>query len=88
MENIQLLIFLGVLVLILFIVYKIYSKFKIPKIGCLALVTGGVKTGKSTFAVYLAYVNYKRARRRWKIRAFFQNLFHLPVDARAMLFRD
>lgn len=88
MENIQLLIFLGVVALGLFVVAKIYSKFKIPKIGCLALVTGGVKTGKSTFAVYLAYVNYKRARRRWKIRAFFQNLLHLPVDEEPLLYSN
>ena len=40
-----------------FVFYKISKKFKSPKVNCVSLVTGGVKTGKSTFAVYLAISN-------------------------------
>lgn len=86
--NISTFIFVAILLLLCFIAFKIYRKFKVPKLGCLALVTGGVKTGKSTFAVYLAYVNYKRAYRRWKIRRFFQNAFHMPVDEEPLLYSN
>lgn len=41
---------------------------KIPKFGNMVLVTGGIKTGKSTFSVHLALRTYKRQRRKWKIK--------------------
>lgn len=87
-NNVQTLVFLAVLILLLFLAVKIYSKFKVPKVGCLALVTGGVKTGKSTFAVYLAYVNYKRAHRRWRIRAKFQKLLHREISEEPLLYSN
>lgn len=86
--NFSLIILLLVLALALFIVYKIMSKFKVPKVGCLALVTGGVKTGKSTFAVNLAVKNYNRIHRSWKIRGFFQRLLHIPVDEEPLLYSN
>lgn len=86
--NISNLILLAVLILVLVLVLKIYRKFKVPKVGCLALVTGGVKTGKSTFAVYLAYVNYKRAYRRWKLRKVLQTVFHRRVDEEPLLYSN
>ena len=42
----------------LFFLNKVLSKFKTPKIGAVSLITGGVKTGKTTFAVNLAIKNY------------------------------
>ena len=51
--------------LILFI--KFYFKFKSPKVGAIALVTGGVKTGKSAVSVGIALSNYKRSVFNWKI---------------------
>lgn len=52
----------------IWIVNKVLSKFKIPKIGALAVVNGGVKCGKSTFAVALAIKEYKRSKRKVTIR--------------------
>lgn len=49
--------------------------FKVPKIGCLAMVTGGVKCGKSMLSVHLAVKKYKSQVFRWKIRCFFIRLF-------------
>ena len=74
--------------LALFIVAKIRSKFKTPKVGCIALVTGGVKTGKSTFAVNLAIKNYKRVLKSWRIRSKIQRLFGLKVDEKPLLYSN
>lgn len=67
----QILLIIGVIVLICWIKHR----FKVPDVGSLAIVTGGVKTGKTTFAVNLAYSNYKRVLRRWRIKSFFRKLF-------------
>lgn len=45
-----------------------------PKINSLTMVTGGVKSGKSTFSVYLAITTYKRSLRSVKIKNFFRKL--------------
>lgn len=41
--------------------------FKIPKFGNMVLVTGGVKTGKSTMSVWLACRQYWRQKRKYYI---------------------
>lgn len=58
------------LVLILLIIAFIFisKNMKSLKIGSLALVTGGVKTGKSTLGCYLAIKEYKKARLRYRVR--------------------
>ena len=38
----------------------IKKNFKVPKFGSLCVTTGGLKTGKSTFSLHLAYRTYKR----------------------------
>ena len=73
---------------IVFLVLKVMSKYKIPKIPCVALVTGGVKSGKSTFSVYLAIKTYKSVHNRWKVRSYFQRLFHLKVDEEPLLYSN
>lgn len=67
----QILLIIAVIVLIAWIKHR----FKVPDVGSLAIVTGGVKCGKSTFAIHLAYTNYKRILRRWYIRSFFRKIF-------------
>lgn len=42
------------------IAFWILKTFKFPKLGCLTLISGGVKTGKSTFSVALAIRQYKK----------------------------
>lgn len=55
----------------------LWLKFiKIPKCGNMTLVTGGIKTGKSTMSVHLAYRTYKRNRRKVAIINFFRRLMH------------
>lgn len=51
----------------LFLYFKILSKFKVPKTGCLILVSGSVKSGKSTFALHLARSQYRKNLRAWRL---------------------
>lgn len=87
-SSIKVLIFLGIIALALFILGKFYSKFKVPKVGALTLVNGGLKTGKSTFAFYLAYKNYQRALLVWKIRTYFQKLLRRKQDEMPLFYSN
>lgn len=84
----KLIVILLVCGLVAFVVNKIASKFKIPKISCVSLVTGGVKSGKSTFSVYLSIKTYKRIHRSWKVRSWFQKLFHANIDEEPLLYSN
>lgn len=84
----SLLIWLLIIGLVLFVVHKIMSKFKLPKIGALSLVSGGVKTGKSTFSVALVMSNYKRIHRRWKIRKFFCEILGKEVEEEPLIYSN
>ena len=59
------------LILILIVLFLIFKYFKTLKIGSLSLVSGGVKTGKTTLAVYLATREYRKALIRWYVRKAF-----------------
>lgn len=67
-----------IIVAVCFISYYIHKNFKFPKMNCLTLIDGGVKTGKSTMAVAFAIRRYKQEHRRWKIACFFCKLFSKP----------
>lgn len=87
-SNISLYILLALFALGAFIFYKISKHFKVPKIACVSLTTGGVKSGKSTFSVYLAISTYKRIHRRWKVLKVFQTLFNKPIDEEPLLYSN
>lgn len=70
-------IFILIIALIIFFIYKFLSKFKFPKIGALAVFVGGVKSGKSAISVGCAISNYKSARLRWKFKCFFVKFFNM-----------
>lgn len=65
--------------LIVFIYIWIRRKFKFPIVGSMACVTGGVKSGKSTFSFALAYSEYKRVRRKVAIVNFFRKIMRKPL---------
>ena len=77
-----------VAILLCIVLYLIFKYFKVPKIGSLSLVSGGVKTGKTTLAVYLALREYRKALRKWKIRCFFQKLMRKPLDEKPLLYSN
>lgn len=77
-------IILGVIFLIMY-----FRLRKVPKLGCLALITGGVKTGKSTLAIYLAIRQNKRQRRKWRIYMLLRKvLTFLPVREEPLLYSN
>lgn len=65
------LLILGILIL-LWLTMKNYKQIKM---GNLILVTGGVKTGKSTLSVWLAIKKHKEQIIKWNIYNFFGKLF-------------
>lgn len=87
-SNISLYILLALVALGAFIFFKISKYFKVPKIACVSLTTGGVKSGKSTFSVHLAISTYKRIHRQWKVRKFFQTLFNKPISEEPLLYSN
>lgn len=72
----------------LFFLNKVLSKFKTPKVGAVSLITGGVKTGKTTFAVNLAIKNYKRNLRSVKVRNFFAKIFRKELEPLPLLYSN
>lgn len=70
-------VFIILTIVTIIVVVLLARILKIPKYGNMILVTGGVKTGKSTLSVRLAYKIYKKQIFRWKLynKVFFP-VFH------------
>lgn len=75
----MLFIIIGVVAVILFSIYW-RKHFKNPKTGSMIVVDGAVKSGKTTFAMYLAYRIYRRNVRRVKVRNFFAKLLKRELE--------
>ena len=58
-------LYILIILLILLIVVWLFVKWKRLKLDCVTMVTGGVKTGKSTLCVHLAIREYKKVHRKW-----------------------
>lgn len=56
-----------ILIIAAFLIYFTFRILKIPKFGNMTLITGGVKTGKSTMSVWLSVRQYWRQLRKWYI---------------------
>lgn len=82
------LLFIILLGVALFFLNKVLSKFKTPKVGAVSLITGGVKTGKTTFAVNLAIKNYKRNVRSVMIWNFFAKLLRKQQEPLPLLYSN
>lgn len=61
-----------VIALILFLVLRFFWKHRLPPVSCVTLVTGGVKSGKSSFAVWYCVLEHFI---RW-LSAHIYNFFH------------
>lgn len=75
-------------ILLVLLIGWILSKFKIPKYGCMCLVSGGVKTGKSTLSVYMAIKAYKRNYRLIRVKNFFRKIFRKPLFELPLLYSN
>lgn len=78
-NNMKYIIYFILICVALFFVRRFLNKFKIPKIGSLCLVSGGVKTGKSTLSVAIVRSEYKKRVRQTKIKNFFNKMFKKPL---------
>lgn len=88
MDTKNTLIYILILVGVLVVWHLIRKNFKMPKVGSVALVTGAVKSGKSTFSVALCLSQYKRVLRRWKVQCFFRKMFRKPLTEKPLLYSN
>lgn len=72
----------------IFLYRKISAKFKVPKVGSLIFVDGGIKCGKSTVAVHIARREFKMRTRRIKFRNFFRKMFKLPLYEMPLIYSN
>lgn len=77
-----------VLVVGLIVIIVLTRKFKKPKISCMALVTGGVKAGKSTFSCALALSKYKSQVRKVRFANFFRRIFRKELFEKPLLYSN
>lgn len=77
-----------VLVIGLIIIIVLTRKLKKPKISCMALVTGGVKAGKSTFSCALALSKYKSQVRKVRFANFFRRIFRKELFEKPLLYSN
>lgn len=73
---------------LLFVVWLVMRKFKIPVVGSMALITGAVKSGKTTVSLAIAIRNYKRAVRRWRFRKVLCRIFFRPVPEMPLFYSN
>lgn len=69
-------IFIVLFALVGFVLWLYFKYFKVPKMNALVMVTGGVKAGKSTFAIACGIQQHKQRVFRTKIVNWFRRLFH------------
>lgn len=73
MSNTTIFFLISIAFVLAFVFLK--RKFKTPVIGSLCLVDGAVKSGKTTFALHLAYKNYKKSVFRWRVKCVLLTVF-------------
>lgn len=72
-----------ILICVIVVLFLVSRVLKIPKLGNMVLVTGGVKTGKSTMSVWLSVRQYYRNLRKYYIYNYvLYPAFHwIPIGA-------
>lgn len=87
MNTSDILLLLGLVAVVIIYIY-IKRRYKMPVVGSVALVTGAVKSGKTTFSLALARGNYTRSVRRWKLKKFFRKLFRLSIPEKPLFYSN
>lgn len=73
-----------IIAVILFVVYK--KKVKKLRFGNMTVITGELKTGKSTLSLHLALKKFRSVHLHWTIDNFFRKLFHVKKRVEEPLF--
>lgn len=82
----EVVIFLVVAVVALFVYWRIRKNFKHLVTPCVTVITGAPKTGKDLLMNPLAQKTFKRNHRKWAVRRFFSKVFHRPFTEEEPLF--
>lgn len=77
-----------IIIIVLIIVALIWFKIKHLKIGCLTFITGGIKTGKSSFTVHLGLKYYKKELFKWRIKCALCRLFRKKQPEKPLLYSN
>lgn len=77
-----------IIIILLILLFKFLNRFKVPKIGSIALVTGGVKTGKSNLCVYMAIKEFNKRKRSTIIYNFFARLLNKEEKELPLLYSN
>lgn len=72
--------------IILFIYFRVRKNFKLLNVPSFALVTGGIKCGKTELSCCLSHKDFKSIHRRWAIAKFFCKVFHKKFETEEPLF--
>lgn len=80
--------FIAIIGVALFLYFKIKSKFKVPRTGCLSLISGSVKSGKSTLGVHMAISQYKKNLRAWKLDCILCKIFRKEPQEKPLLYSN
>lgn len=78
-------VLIAIAILLLFLYFKYIKHIKV---GCITLVTGGVKTGKSTLSVATALREYRFAMFHWHIDRFFCKLFKKSIPEMPLFYSN
>lgn len=62
-----------ILIFVVWLVWFVAFKVKRLKLDCVSLITGGVKTGKTTLSVHLAIKKWKSNHRKWWLKRYLLN---------------
>lgn len=81
--------YLALIGLVAWLLWKfVFKDTKTVKVGSMCLISGGVKTGKSTFSVWLACKEIKKRQRKIKIKNFFCKLLNKPLFDMPLLYSN
>lgn len=77
-----------ILIVGIILMFMILRSFKTLKCSNLALVSGAVKSGKSTIGCYLALKHYKRTLFNWRLTCFIRKIFKKELPEKPLLYSN
>lgn len=78
-----------IIIIVAIILFVLFFKLrKVPKLGDLTTITGGIKTGKSTLAIFLARRKYKFNLFIWKIKKVLCKIFHKKIPEKPLFYSN
>lgn len=80
---------LVILIVLICIGVHVYRKnFKSLKCNAVSIFTGAPKTGKSTLAIFTAYLDYRRILFKTRFANMFRKLFNKPLEVEPLMYSN